>query len=42
MAEVSSDGGDRRRGEVMVGVGLGMGHEKGEHTKDEMKKIHDH
>lgn len=40
MAEYLSDGGDRRRGEVMVGVGLGHG--KGEHTKDEMKKIHDH
>lgn len=42
MAEGLSDGGDMRRGEVMVEVGLWMGHGKGEHTKDEMKKIHDH
>lgn len=40
MAEGLSDGGDRRRGEVVVGVGLGMGDGKGKHTKDEMKKIH--
>lgn len=42
MDEGLSDGVDTRRGEVMVVVGLGMGHGKGEHTKDEMKKIHDH
>lgn len=42
VAEGSSDGGRRRRGEVMVGVGLRMWHRKEEHTKDEMKKIHEH